>query len=123
MQIARADSPDTVEPLDLDESDLVWASDRDTLFGNYAAENHNTEPALRGGKELTTNISRDEHFMAWMRLSAHPSAYLPVWLPCICQMWLHHLQALRHGVQFANSPCTSLQVHLTTAPSQTSCAE
>lgn len=61
-----------VEPLAVDSSKLVWESDRDTFFGNYAAVNHNTIPEMRGGQQLTQNVSRDEHFMKWMKLSAHP---------------------------------------------------
>lgn len=65
--------------LTLDQTDLVWASDRDTFFGNYAPINHNTIPEYRGGRELVKNISQDELFMGWMRPAAHPSAGLDLY--------------------------------------------
>ena len=72
MQLSRAADVDLFDPVVLDDTDLVWSSDRDTFFGNFAAVNHNTIPALRGGMALTLNVSMDEHFMAWMRPAAHP---------------------------------------------------
>ena len=62
----------------VDSSDLVWEADRSTLFGNYASVNHNTVPGLEGGGKLIANVSQSEHFMAWMKISASPSALLIV---------------------------------------------
>jgi hypothetical protein len=77
VQVSRAATPEVFNQIVLDDSKLVWKTDRDTFFSNYSASNHNTIPSLRGGKQLTLGISQDEHFMAWMRPSAHPSA------PCL----------------------------------------
>ena len=80
--MSRAEDPEVLAPLVVDDSELVWDSDRDTLFGNYAAENFNTVESLRGGQALAVNISRDEHFMRWMRPSAHPSAFFETQSSC-----------------------------------------
>ena len=73
MQILRAGETDMFEEVAVDDSDLVWETDR-TFFGNYASVNHNEIPALQGGAHLTLNVTQDEHFMEWMRPAAHPSA-------------------------------------------------
>jgi hypothetical protein len=63
-----------VTPLTLDDSDLVWDTDRGFLFANYPPENVNTVPAKAGGRELVLNVDQDEHFMAWMRPFSKPGA-------------------------------------------------
>lgn len=63
-----------METIVVDDDELAWRSDRETLFGNFEPLNHNSIPAFRGGKELLLNVSRDEHFMVWMRLAAHAGA-------------------------------------------------
>jgi hypothetical protein len=75
LQILRAGKQEYTS-IKVDSSDLVWDTDRNTFFSNYAPVNHNNVDALRGGQQLTTNISLNEHFMAWMRPSAHPSAFI-----------------------------------------------
>lgn len=65
-----------METIVVDDDELAWKSDRETLFGNFEPLNHNTIPAFRGGKELLLNISKDEHFMVWMRPAAHGGAPL-----------------------------------------------
>ena len=61
------------EEVPVNSSNLVWASDREVLFGNYRSENYNNFPSHQGGRELQTNISDDEHFMVWMKYSTSPS--------------------------------------------------
>ena len=58
--------------LPVDDSELVWASDRETFFGDYVAENLNTVPGLEGGGALDSKVSQSEHFMEWMKLAAQP---------------------------------------------------
>jgi len=82
-------SAGAVEPLFVNSSQLVWASDRDTLFGNYEPHNLNTIERFRGGGALKSNVSSDEHFMAWMKFSARPGA-------CAADAW--PLSRLRHTV-------------------------
>jgi hypothetical protein len=72
MQIRRAGSSNFTG-IEVDSSNLVWNSDRESFYADYQPVNHNTVPPIRGGQQLIKNISRDEHFMAWMRPSAHPS--------------------------------------------------
>jgi LEM3 (ligand-effect modulator 3) family / CDC50 family len=101
MQAVRSDVGGTPQRtlMKLDQSRLVWASDRDTFFGNYAPENHNTIPEFRGGRELTRNISKDELFMGWMRPAAHPSAFCQVAAWNVLSMSpLHHMLVHVHAV-------------------------
>lgn len=56
----------------------MWATDRDSLFGDVMSENYNTVPSLQGGKTLERPFNEDEHFMAWMRVAIKPGAP-PAW--------------------------------------------
>lgn len=62
------------ETLQLDDSDLVWDSDRGFFYASYDPANLNTIEALRGGRTVKGPVDEDEHFMAWMRPYSGPSA-------------------------------------------------
>ena len=81
-QVARASDAASFDAIDIDNSRLVWDSDRDTFFGNYEASNLNTLPEFRGGAALRQNVSQSESFMEWERPAAHPSAR-PSCLHCV----------------------------------------
>eukprot|EP00892_Ulva_mutabilis_P006053 jgi/Ulvmu1/381/UM001_0388.1 len=73
FRVVRSDSNGTEEAIQVDSTDLAWDSDRETFFGDVDPANHNTEPALRGGRAMELQLNRDELFMTWMRVSAHPN--------------------------------------------------
>ena len=53
-------------PLELSESGIAWASDREHLYGAVAAENYNPGGALagqRGGNTSTELLNQNEHWM------------------------------------------------------------
>lgn len=83
VQAVRQDQTTLMDSIIVDSTKLAWKTDRETLFGNYAPVNHNTIPALRGGKEMTLNVSKDEHFMVWMRPAAHAGMTLQLRLGCL----------------------------------------
>lgn len=78
MQIMQDNDtlPARLEEVEIDDSKLVWDSDRNNFFSNYTTENLNTITALRGGREITLPVNEDEHFMHWLRPAAHPSVLL-----------------------------------------------
>lgn len=78
MQVVRQNQVTLMDSISVDSSKLAWKTDRETLFGNYDAVNHNTIPAFRGGQEMGLNVSEDEHFMVWMRPAAHAGVTLRV---------------------------------------------
>lgn len=57
----------------VDSSELAWETDRESFFGDTEAVNHNSLPALRGGRAVQVRLNQDEFLMTWMRFSAHPS--------------------------------------------------
>lgn len=67
-----------LEEVEIDDSKLVWDSDRNNFFGNYETEHLNTLPEYRGGRETTLPVNQDEHFMHWMRPAAHPGTCPPL---------------------------------------------
>ena len=74
MQVQRGGLGGRPETLQLDDSDLVWDSDRGFFYASYDPANLNTIEALRGGRTVKGPVDEDEHFMAWMRPYSGPSA-------------------------------------------------
>lgn len=62
MQISRAGAAIPIE-----ESGISWAKDREKKYASLPAENFNSDPAVRGGANITQNLDEDEHFAVWMR--------------------------------------------------------
>lgn len=55
------------------ESSLAWSYDENHLYGHYLAQNFEIVPKFRGGNTTETYINESQHFMVWMRPSAHPT--------------------------------------------------
>jgi hypothetical protein len=79
-------SPSTNTSLPLDETNIGWALDSATRFGNgtvWASPGHNADPASRGGRAagragaFSVPLSADEHLQVWMRPAALPSFRKP----------------------------------------------
>ena len=51
----------------IDDTDISWKSDRQKQLGPVSPQYFNTDPAVRGGAELTGLLDQDEHFIVWMR--------------------------------------------------------
>lgn len=59
--------------IDLDETNIAWASDKNSLYGHYRPTNFNLIAQYRGGGTInSTNgyVNDDEHFLVWMRPGA-----------------------------------------------------
>ena len=54
------------------ETGIAWPSDVEDRFSDLPAENHNTDPATRGGAAVTGPMSEDEHLIVWMRSATLP---------------------------------------------------
>lgn len=54
----------------LDDSNIAWKSDRNSLYGDYAPSFFNQVPRSRGGGAIQGNVSHDQHFLVWMRPGA-----------------------------------------------------
>ena len=68
FQLAIAGGPGggAAVPLELDESNIAWASDREHLYGAVPAENYNPGGALaaqRGGNTSAALLNQNEHWM------------------------------------------------------------
>ncbi|KAA6416964.1 MAG: hypothetical protein FRX49_13064 [Trebouxia sp. A1-2] len=59
--------------VDLDETNIAWASDKNSLYGHYKPTNFNEIPQFRGGGTINSSylyVNDDEHFLVWMRPGA-----------------------------------------------------
>lgn len=55
----------------LDETNIAWASDKNSLYGHYKPTNFNNIPQYRGGAAINgLYVNEDEHFLVWMRPGA-----------------------------------------------------
>lgn len=57
----------------MQETNIAWASDKNSLYGHYRPTNFNTIAQYRGGGTInSTNgyVNDDEHFLVWMRPGA-----------------------------------------------------
>lgn len=54
-------------PLDLDDSNIAWASDRNHLYGPVTPINYNVDPDFRGGNTTNNLLDESEHWMVWMK--------------------------------------------------------
>lgn len=52
------------------DSNIAWKSDRNSLYGDYAPSFFNQVPRSRGGGAIQGNVSHDQHFLVWMRPGA-----------------------------------------------------
>ena len=55
------------------ETNIAWASDKNSLYGHYRPTNFNLIAQYRGGGTInSTNgyVNDDEHFLVWMRPGA-----------------------------------------------------
>lgn len=82
VQVQRGGLGGRPEPIELDDSDLVWSSDRGFFYANYETTNLNTIPRLRGGRTVSVPVDQDEQFMAWMRPYSGPSALTSLLFCC-----------------------------------------
>ena len=72
FQLAIAGGPGggAAVPLELDESNIAWATDREDLYGAVPAENYNPGGALaaqRGGNTSAALLNQNEHWMVSLR--------------------------------------------------------
>lgn len=67
-----------LEGIEIDQSNIVWDTDREDFFGNFETENLNTVSEHRGGREITVPVNQDEQFMHWLRPAAHPGVLPPL---------------------------------------------
>ncbi|DBB12141.1 hypothetical protein WJX82_010754 [Trebouxia sp. C0006] len=59
--------------VDMDETNIAWASDKNSLYGHYKPTNFNEIPQYRGGGTINSSylyVNDDEHFLVWMRPGA-----------------------------------------------------
>lgn len=54
----------------INDADIAWDADRKYRFGNFPAQNLNTDQATRGGATVSGNLRDDQHFVTWMRTAA-----------------------------------------------------
>ena len=57
----------------LQETNIAWASDKNSLYGHYKPTNFNEIPQFRGGGTINSSylyVNDDEHFLVWMRPGA-----------------------------------------------------
>lgn len=54
----------------INDDNIAWDADRKYRFGNFPAQNLNTDQATRGGASVSGNIRDDQHFVTWMRTAA-----------------------------------------------------
>ena len=53
------------------ETNIAWASDKNSLYGHYKPTNFNNIPQYRGGATISgLYVNEDEHFLVWMRPGA-----------------------------------------------------
>ena len=65
--------PHNILVLLMQETNIAWASDKNSLYGHYRPTNFNTIAQYRGGGTInSTNgyVNDDEHFLVWMRPGA-----------------------------------------------------
>ena len=54
----------------LQDSNIAWSSDRNSLYGHYNSTNFNEFPQYRGGGGISGYVNDDQHFLVWMRPGA-----------------------------------------------------
>lgn len=75
-QIAHSNFNDTYslsldgQPIEIDDSDIAWSSDRKHLYGPVEPINYNIYPPARGGNTSSTVLNENQHWMVWMRPGA-----------------------------------------------------
>lgn len=55
-------------PVPIDENNIAWQQDVDSLYGSQDTVNFNTIPSYRGGGKIDGPLNENQHFIVWMRL-------------------------------------------------------